>query len=475
MFLNGRLQGEPRLEVRSPWNGALAGTAAMDSAIAVDQAVRAAAGYDRRLTGERRSAILTETAGLLRSRREALASLITAEAGLCYRDSTREVDRACANLRIAAEEARRIHGQTMELTAGEERRMALTIREPVGTVAAITPFNRPLNQVVVKVAPAIAANNAVIVKPSEKAPLAALELAQALVDSGLPAEMIGVVTGDPAEVGTALVTHELVDMVTFTGSVATGERIAAAAGMRKLLLELGGNDPLIVLDDADLDRAAAIAVGGAFGNSGQSCRGVKRILVTPGIADQFVGRLQERTRTLRFGDPRDPATDVGPLITEQYAVAVVEVCRAAVAQGARLLCGGHRDGAVVAPTVLDHVDPRADVVTDETFGPVAPVIRVGSADEAIEVANSTRYGLQAGVVTNSFDAFLSIASGLRVGAVNLMDGPNFDSPYVPFGGVKKSGLGREGVRFAIAEMTTFKTVVLPWLPPWPGGGCTQAE
>jgi putative phosphonoacetaldehyde dehydrogenase len=470
MFLNGKLCGAPRLEVRSPWNDELAGTVAMDSAIDVDQAVRAVARYDRRLTGERRSAILADTAGRLRSRREALAALITAEAGLCFRDSTREVDRACANLRIAAEEARRIHGQTTELTAGQERRMALTIREPVGTVAAITPFNRPLNQVVVKVAPAIAANNAVVVKPSEKAPLAALELAQALVDSGLPPEMIAVVTGDPVVLGTALVTHELVDMVTFTGSVGTGERIAAAAGMRKLLLELGGNDPLIVLDDADLDRAVAIAVAGAFGNSGQSCRGVKRILVTPGVADEFADRLRARACTLRFGDPRDPATDVGPLISEQHAAAVAAACAAAVAQGARLLCGGHHEGAVVAPTVLDHVDPAAGLVTEETFGPVAPLITVGSADEAIEVANSTRYGLQAGVVTNSIDAFLSVASGLRVGAVNLMDGPQFDSPYVPFGGVKKSGLGREGIRFAIAEMTTIKTIVLPWLPAWPSGG-----
>jgi len=468
MMLEGRLSGEETVEVRSPWDGRVVGRVADDSVEDLSRAVATVAAYDRGLDVEARAKILATAAGLLAGRREELADLITAEAGTCAGDSRKEVDRAVANLRVASEECRRIRGETIEITVGGTPRLALTLREPVGTIAAITPFNRPLNQVVVKVAPALAMNNGIVVKPSEKAPLSALVMAGILHDSGLPATMLAVVTGRPDTVGTALVAHPAVDMVTFTGSVATGEAIARAAGMRKLHLELGGNDPLIVLADADLERAARLAVAGAFGSAGQSCRGVKRIICVEEVADAFAELLVERVRQLRCGDPADKATDVGPVISAEAAAVVAGRIDAAVKDGAALLHGGGHEGAVVPPAVLDHVDPGSELVVAETFGPVAPIIRVADADAAVAVANSTPYGLQAGVLTQNFPAFLEIASRLRVGAVALDDGPNFDSPYIPFGGVRKSGIGREGIAYSMAEMSTVKTVVLPRAHGAPG-------
>nr|QLK01531.1 aldehyde dehydrogenase family protein [Micromonospora carbonacea] len=461
MMLHGRRCGDETLEVRSPWDGRVAGRVAEDDAGDVRRAVETVAGYDRGLDVAQRAEILGAAAQTVAARREELADLITAEAGICARDSRTEVDRAAANLRVAAEECRRIRGETIEITAGGTPRLALTMREPVGTVAAVTPFNRPLNQVVVKLAPALAMNNGVVLKPSEKAPLSALALAEILHGSGLPDTMLAVVTGRPGTVGPALVGHPAVDMVTFTGSVATGEAVARAAGMRKLHLELGGNDPLIVLADADLERAARLAAAGACGNAGQSCRGVKRIICADEVADAFVELLVARVERLRCGDPADPCTDVGPLISAEAAATVAGRIDASVRDGAVLRVGGGHRGAVVPPSVLDHVDPGSELVTHETFGPVAPVIRVAGPEAAVAVANSTPYGLQAGVLTRDFPAFLEIASGLRVGAVALDDGPNFDSPYIPFGGVRRSGIGREGIAYSMAEMSTVKTVVLP--------------
>jgi putative phosphonoacetaldehyde dehydrogenase len=463
MLVHGKLvEGGPDLVVRSPYSGEVAGVVSADSAADVEEAVAAAAGYDHSLRAEERGAILRRAAREVLDSRDDLSALITAESGLCLKDSRKEVERAHGNLLVAAEEATRANGETIPISAGEKARLALTLREPIGVVAAVTPFNRPLNQVVVKVAPAVAADDAVVVKPSERTPLSAFRLAEILLRAGLPESMISVVVGDPAEVGQALVGSPLVDMVTFTGSVATGEAVARAAGMKKLTLELGGNDPLIVLADADLDLAARLAAAGAYGNSGQSCRGVKRILVAEEVADDFVPLLLAETAARRCGDPTDPDTDVGTVISEDAAQQIERRCAGAVEDGARLLCGGTARGALFPPTVLDHVPPGTELVRQETFGPVAPVIRVRDADHAVEVANGTVYGLQAGVVTRDAQAFLGIARRLRVGGVNLLEGPNFDSPCIPFGGVKRSGIGREGIRYAIQEMTTVKTVTMPW-------------
>ncbi|TML61399.1 MAG: aldehyde dehydrogenase family protein [Actinobacteria bacterium] len=453
------------LDVRSPFTGEVIGEVPRDGpaeAAAAAAAVRPGKGT---LAPEERAALLRAAAEALAQRREEFAVGITREAGVCLKESRREVERACGNLLVAAEEATRINGEALPVGTGGSRKLALTVREPVGVVCAITPFNRPLNQVVVKLAPALAAGNAVVLKPSEKAPLSGIAFVQLLLETGLPPGLVAIVTGEPTEVGPALVQSPEVDMVAFTGSVETGEAVARAAAPRKLLLELGGNDPLIVLDDVDLPLAARLAADGALATAGQSCRGVKRIIVCDDVADELVPLLVALAAEKRSGDPLDPETDVGPLIDQAAAELVQRRVEDAVAAGAELLLGGGRKGAFVPPTVLDRVPPDAELVRRETLGPVAPVIRVRDEDEAVAVSNSTVYGLQAGVVTGSFERFLRVAHRLEVGAVNYMESPSFDSPHIPFGGVKRSGLGREGIRYAIEEMTSVKTITVP--RPWP--------
>jgi len=457
-----QLRREPAesILVRSPFTGEVVGAVPRGGGADVARAA-AAAKAAARLAPEERGEVLRAGARALDARRDEFAVLITRESGVCLKDSRREVERARLNLVTAAEEASRIHGEALTVPDGGGRKLALTLREPVGVVGAITPFNRPLNQVVVKVAPAVAAGNAVVVKPSEKTPLSALALAELLHECGLPRAALGVVVGDGAEVGQALARDRLVDMVTFTGSAATGELVARAAAGKKLTLELGGNDPLIVLDDGDLEVAARLAARQAYASAGQSCRGVKRIIAAETVAGELVARLADETERFRCGNPLDPQTDVGPLIDEPAAARVEARCAQAVRDGARIVRGGDRVGALHSPTVLDRVSPTTALVVRETFGPVAPVISVRDDEMAIAIANSTPYGLQAGVVTADFERFMRIAMRLQVGAVNLMDGPAFDSPHIPFGGVKRSGFGREGIRYAIQEMTQIKTITLP--------------
>jgi aldehyde dehydrogenase (NAD+)/aldehyde dehydrogenase len=463
MFIAGRLvNARGRMQVTSPYDGRIVGEVSCDGTAQVAEAVTRVAACPDRLDPERRAAVLRTAARLVTEQGERFARLITSESGVCLRETRKEVERACLNLTVAAEEAARIRGETHDLVTSGKRRLAITLHEPAGVVAAITPFNRPLNQVVVKVAPAIAAGNRVVVKPSEKTPLTALEFAALLIEAGLPPGMLAVLTGPPAAVGPSLASDPLVDVVTFTGSCETGRAVAALAAGKKVLLELGGNDPLIVLADAGLERAARLAADGAFATAGQSCRGVKRILAAEQVADELAAQLTRVTKELAAGDPADPRTDVGPLISEAAAAEVERRCAAAVRSGAQMLAGGERAGALLTPTVLDHVPADAELVVRETFGPVAPIIRVRDAAEAAVVANSTPYGLQAGVVTDSAADFLRLARDLRVGAVNLMAGPNFDSPHIPFGGVKGSGVGREGIRYSIREMSTVKTVTMPW-------------
>jgi putative phosphonoacetaldehyde dehydrogenase len=463
MFVNGGVQqGGAQLSIRNPVTGIVVGSVAKDTSREVEAAIASLKSCDDCLSGEKRSQILRTAAEELMRRKDEFSRRISEESGMCVKDSGGEVDRSCSNLLVAAEEAIRIHGEALHITHRGQGKVAITFHDPVGLVCAITPFNRPLNQVVVKAAPAIAANNSIIVKPSEKTPLTAFAFADLLVRCGLPANRIAVVAGDPREVGEALVTSPDVNMVTFTGSVETGERIMAKVGLKKVTMELGGNDPLIVLADADLKQAAALAAAGAFSNAGQSCRGVKRILVVDQIADSFVDLLVEAAQKIKLGDIFDPKTDMGSLIDEEAACRIEERCQAAVRDGATLVYGGQRNGAVLGPTVLDRVPRTSELVVRETFGPIAPVMRIRDVEDAIEVSNSTAYGLQAGVVTGRHDDFVRIARRLKVGAVNLLEGPQFDSPHIPFGGVKKSGIGREGIRYAIREMTTVKTVVMPW-------------
>lgn len=461
MFRDGAVHpSSDELTVRNPWNGETVGVVARDTVAQLDEAIQGVRSAWRPLRPDRRAAILGQAAQLIRARSGELAELISRESGVCIAETRKETERAAANLIVAATETERLRGESIPVP-GQDR-LALTKFEPIGIVAAITPFNRPLNQVVVKVAPAVAAGCAVVLKPSEKTPLTALAFAEILLEAGLPAENLVVTTGAPGVLGPALAGHPDIDMVTFTGSVHTGRAVSVAAAGKKILLELGGNDPLIVLPDADLALAVQLAGQGAFATAGQSCRGIKRVIVVGAAADDLVAGLVEAARRKQAGDPLDPATDVGPLVSEEAAITVERRIGDAVAANAKLLLGGDRRGPLITPAVLDNVPADAELVVEETFGPVAPVIRVADTAAAIRVANSTRYGLQAGVVTADVAEFTEIAAALRVGAVNLNAGPHFDSPHIPFGGVKSSGIGREGIPYSIREMSTVKTITLPY-------------
>jgi aldehyde dehydrogenase (NAD+) len=453
-------------EVRYPYTGEVVATVPKATVDDVRRAIAAARGYRARLTRYERYRILMKAGEIIASRRDEIARTITLESGLCLKDTLYEVGRASDVLLFAANQALVDDGQiySCDLTPHGRSRKVYTLREPLqGVITAITPFNHPLNQVIHKVAPAVATNNRVVLKPSEKTPLAAYLLADILYEAGLPPPMLSVLTGDPREIADEMLTHPDVDLVTFTGGVAIGKYIAGKAVYKRQVLELGGNDPLIVLDDADLDEAATLAASGSYKNSGQRCTAVKRMLVHEAVADGFVERLVEKTRAVRYGDPLDPATDMGTVIDEAAATEFERRVDEAVAAGARLLVGNQRRGALYSPTVVDRVDPALRLVREETFGPVSPVIRFGSLDEAIAIANSTAYGLSSAVCTNRLDAITRCIAELNVGSVNVREVPGYRLELTPFGGIKDSGLGyKEGVLEAMKSFTNSKTYSLPW-------------
>lgn len=462
MLIEGRwTESARKTRVTNPYTGEAVGEISQATREDALRALADAKAFRPALTAFERAEILSRAADALEKDAAAFVASISSESGMCLKDARKEVQRASALLRVSSEEAKRIDGRSIftDGVAGAKRNLAVTVREPVGLVLAITPFNRPLNQVVVKLGPAIAAGCRVLLKPSEKTPLTALKLVRLLLDCGLPTRMISVVTGDPREIGDVLVTSPSVDMITFTGSQAVGERIARAAGMIKTAFELGDSGALIVMEDADLKAAASAAAAGAYGNAGQSCRGVKRILVHKAVEAAFADALVAETKKWKVGDPRAEDTDIGTLISEEAAAAVEARVRDAVAKGARVAWGGKRNKAQLEPVVVTGVPRGCDLVALETFGPAAPIVAVESMEDAVSWINSGDAGLQAGVFTKDLGRAMYAAERLEVGAVMLNNGPQFDSPFIPFGGVKKSGLGREGVRCAIEEMTTVKTIV----------------
>lgn len=461
-----RVDRERRLEVRYPYTGELVATVPKATVEDVRRALAIARDFKSRLTRHDRYRILTRAGEIIAARREAIARAITLESGLCLKDSLYEVGRASDVLLFAAHQALVDDGQifSCDLTAHGKPRKVYTLREPLlGVIAAITPFNHPLNQVIHKVAPAVATNNRIVVKPSEKTPLAALTLADVLYEAGLPPPMLSVLTGDPAEIAPPMLTDAAVDLVTFTGGVAVGKRIAATAVYKRQVLELGGNDPLIVMEDADLDEAAALAAAGSYKNSGQRCTAIKRMLVHARVADAFVEKLVQRTRAVKYGDPLDPDMDMGTVIDEAAACEFEARVNDAVARGARLLVGNERRGALYAPTVLDDVTADMPLVQQETFGPVSPVIRFADIEQAIALANSTAYGLSSAVCTNRLDYVTRFVAELHVGTVNVREVPGYRLESTPFGGIKDSGLGyKEGVIEAMKSFTNVKTYSIPW-------------
>ena len=452
-------------EVRNPYTTEVVGTVPRATVEDVRAAFAAAAKYKPTLTRFQRAQVMQKAAELLRGRVAQASDLITRESGLSKKDSIYEVGRVCDVFTFAAMEALRDDGQSFscDLTPHGKNRRVYTRRDPLlGVISAITPFNHPMNQVAHKVAPSIATNNRMVLKPSEKTPLSAYYLAELLYEAGLPREMFRVITGDPREIADELITNEHVDLVTFTGGVPVGKSIASKAGYRRLVLELGGNDPIIVMEDADVAEAATLAAQGSYKNSGQRCTAVKRMLVHETVAERFVELLVEKTRAWTFGDPMDPKMEMGTVIDEAAATLFEARVNEAVSQGARLLVGNQRRGALYSPTVIDRVDPKMTVVMQETFGPVSPVIRFKTVDEAIAISNGTAYGLSSAVCTNRLDYINKFVAGLHVGTVNVREVPGYRLELTPFGGVKDSGLGyKEGVQEAIKSFTNLKTFSLP--------------
>ena len=468
MRIAGKLvQTDDIVEVLNPYDGSVVGTVPAARPEHVRDAFAQARAFKPALTRYERQQILQKTAELLRDRKDDFARLITAESGLCWKDSLYEASRAYDVWSFAAQLTIRDDGEiySCDISPNGKARKIYTTRAPLlGVISAITPFNHPLNMVSHKLAPAIATNNRLVLKPTELTPLTALALADVLYEAGLPPEMLSVVTGNPSTMGDSMITDPDADLVTFTGSVRVGKHIADHAGYKRIVLELGGNDPLIVMEDADLEKAAELAVQGATKNSGQRCTAVKRILVVEAVADDFSKLVLAKARTLKCGDPMDPATDVGTVINERSAKLFEERVAGAARLGAEVLHGEPRQGALFPPTVVDRVPFDCELVHEETFGPVIPMIRCPNDIEAvIRVSNSTAYGLSSGVCTNRLDYIQRFISELEVGTVNVWEVPGYRIEMSPFGGIKDSGLGyKEGVVEAMKSFTNVKTYSMPW-------------
>jgi acyl-CoA reductase-like NAD-dependent aldehyde dehydrogenase len=465
LFVHGKwiMEGEP-VEIRSPYDGTLAGTVRKATAWHAEAAIRAAQHAfetTRTMPAYERQEILRQISSEIAENREEFATLMALEAGKPIRTARAEVDRAAFTFSVAAEEATRIGGEwlPLDLQPSATGRGGIARRFPLGPVLGITPFNFPLNLVAHKVAPAIAAGCTMILKPAPKTPLCSLRLAEIAAKAGLPLGALNVLplANEDAE---QLVGDDRLKLLSFTGSAAVGWSLKARAGKKRVVLELGGNAAVIVHSDADIEEAAAKCVKGGFSYAGQSCISVQRIFVQEGVKEQFTNRLVSGASKLGLGDPLDEATDIGPMIDENAARRAEQWIEEAVAGGAKLLCGGRRDGTLLEPTVLTETKPQMRVNCQEVFAPVVVVEPYLDFDEAIRRVNDSNYGLQAGVFTNDARRLFRAFEGLEVGAVIANDMSSFRIDHMPYGGVKDSGFGREGVRYAIEDMTEPRLLVL---------------
>ncbi len=465
MLIGGKhISGDDLEDVKNPYDGEVIDTIPIAHRQTADLAISEANNAKKSLqemSAFKISNKLYNIVEKLKDNREDFARLLTLEVGKPINESLVELDRSIETLKLAAEEAKRIYGESVPLDAGLNGKgfFAFTQRLPLGVVAAITPFNYPLNLTIHKIAPAIACKNTVIIKPPTEAPLTVMKFAE-LINEEFPDGVVNTITGYGSEVGDYLVCSPNVDKISFTGSVTTGMMISQKAGMKKVTLELGGNDPMIVLNDADIDKAVKGVINGAFLNAGQVCMGVKRIIVENEISKDFAEKLVSETEKLVMGNPLDEKTTLGTLISEDAARHVEQTVNNAVDDGAEILAGGKRDGAFYEATVIDNVTQDMDLVIRETFGPVAPIIHVSGVDEAIEVANDTEYGLQAGVFTNDYSKAMRCASEIEAGTVFVNKQSTFRTDNMPFGGFKNSGVGKEGIKYAVSEMTKTKLIGL---------------
>lgn len=465
MFLCGEWQDRPeRITVTNPFNGTTIDTVPKATAADVDRALAtlvSGAAIMKNMPAYERSQILRRAANLMLARENDLGGTISAEEGKVLAEGVFEASRARETIDVSADEAKRLESEVVPLDAapGAKGKFGFTLRVPCGIVAAITPFNFPLNLVAHKVGPAIAAGNAVIIKPASDTPLSALKLVEILLEAGLPPEAIACVTGGGSEIGNALATDKRVRKISFTGSFEVGEAICKMAGVKKVTMELGSNSPVIVMDDADLDKAAAMVAVSGFANAGQVCISAQRILTAGKVYGDFLDALKPRVEALTTGDQLAAGTKMGPMIRERDAVRVESWVDEAVGAGAKLVTGGKRHGTIYEPTILADVAPSMRVSCEELFGPAVAVTRCSDIDEAIRLANSTNYGLSASIFTRDLERAMKFAREVDSGNLHVNWGSMWRADLMPYGGLKDSGLGKEGPKYAIREMSEEKMVV----------------
>ncbi len=466
MFVGGEWQESPRvMEVKNPFDQSVIDTVPAADAADVDQALAGAvegAGIMAKVPAFDRAQILRRTADLMLERSEDFAETISREEGKILAEGRIEATRAAEIIQLSAEEAKRLGGEVLPLDAapGGTGKMGFTLRVPCGVVVAITPFNFPLHLVCHKVGPALAAGNAVVVKPASDTPLSALKLVEVLLEAGAPAQAVTCLTGSGGTVGDALSGDRRVRKISFTGSYEVGDHICRVAGMKRVTMELGSNAPLIIMEDADLDKVAAATAMTGFANAGQVCISAQRVLTQDQVHDEFLDRLQAHVEAISTGDQLDEDTGMGPMIRESDAERVSDWIQEAVSGGARLITGGEREGAVVEPAILADVDPDMRISRDELFGPAVAVTRFDDIDQAISMANDTRYGLSAAIFTQDIDRALRFAAEVESGNVHINWGPQWRADLMPYGGLKDSGMGKEGPRYAVEQMTELKMVVV---------------
>jgi len=450
-------------EVRSPYSGEVVGRVAKAGADETRRAVdAAAAAMEEPLPAHKRAEILVRVAGALGRRHDEVARLISDEAGKPMKAARVEASRAMSTYTFSAVEARKLAGAMIPMDASQagEGKLAFTLRRPLGVVGAISPFNFPLNLVAHKIAPSLAAGCAVVLKPAAQTPLSALLLAELEDEAGLPPGWLNVVVGPSAEIGDVLVEDDRVKVITFTGSSGVGWKLAERSPRKRVNLELGNSTPLIVEADADLDAAVAATAQHGFSFAGQSCISIQRVYVQDGVYDEFVSALLPKVEALTLGDPADEETDVGPVIDEDARDRILEWVDEARSGGAEILTGGDLDGELIRPTVIANADAELKVSCQEVFGPVVTVNRYGTLDEAIELANGTEFGLQAGIFTGSIRTAMRAAQELEFGGVTVNEAPTFRADQMPYGGVKESGNTKEGPAYAVRELTDERVVVI---------------
>lgn len=464
-FINGEwIKSEATISVLNKYTGAELGQVGRASRQIVSQAIESASTtfHTKKLSTTERYNILMRTAALIEERKSELADILIAEVGKVKKDAYAEVDRAVQTFIASAEEAKRIAGTGIPLgQPGNENKMAFTVRVPVGVVAAITPFNFPLNLTAHKLGPALAAGNAIVLKPTQQTPIIACKLTEILTEAGLPAGWLNLVNGKGSETGEYLLEDERISLFTFTGSPQIGRQIKSKTGIRKVALELGNNSPNIIHKDVpDLDKAAELCITRGFSNAGQACISVQRIYVHREVYDEFLDKAVQVTNSLKVGNPESETTDIGPMISKSEAERAETWIRDAEKNGAKIVTGGRRDEAILEPTILIDVKEDMKVVCEEIFAPVISIIPFDTIEEAFNLANNSNMGLQVGIFTSDISLAMRATQKLQFGGVIINDVSTFRADVMPYGGVKDSGIGKEGPHFAVKEMTDEKLVVI---------------